>query len=122
MATTTMGALEELGQVVAAESSGRRRGGGNSRRHHGKRHDERDERHLKGLVHVQSRTGGLWILSYELRVSKRGDEREGKGQCKGRPYRLSHLRCDLTDKRIDAGAEDVAEHEHEQHPLADDSV
>jgi len=95
---------------------GRRR---DPRHHDRERDDERHERPAERAVRVERGAGGARVLADELGVRARGQRRDREPDRERQPDRATDEPRQLADERVDAGAEDVADDEDDQHPAAD---
>ena len=98
-----------------ARSGGRR---GNARAHHRERDNEGHEVNAERLVGIERGASGPRILRDQLKIAEGGHHRYDERHQERQPHDTADLLGDLAGKRIDAGAEDVADDEQQQQPGA----
>ena len=65
----------------------------------------------EGLVRIERRAGGAWVLGDQLKIAERRDHRDDEGDQEGQPDDTADLLRHLPGERVDAGAENVADDE-----------
>jgi hypothetical protein len=106
---------ERLGTVAGHKGTCQRSCRRQTRAHHGKRHQEGQKRFGPGPVDVDGSARSFRKLGYEFGVPecRKHGERQRQQECN--PKRPAYSSGDLTNQRIDAGPEYIADDKHEQH-------
>ena len=113
-ATAQVGSSMNCAQVGVAERLGRGGRRRDPRRHHRERDHEGQEVDAERLVRVERGAGRPRVLADQLEVAERGDERDDERQQERHPQRAADHAGHRPGQRVDAGAEDVADHEEQQ--------
>ena len=106
--------VDELGQVVAAKAARERARRCDPRADHREGDDEGEKAVLERPVDVERGSPGVRVLGDELRVGAGRERRHHQGEEERGPDRPTGLGADLTDERVDAAAEDVADDEQQE--------